>query len=376
MVGSDLNKGGHSGIFKEFYDMVGYAVPSRNTYAMWNAVWNVKDSKWEIDQSFGIRPAMWINSGSPSDATEPNYPIEKMDMSIINTFGTDAEPVSKEQAIANIKSVLDSGHSVPLMYTLATGADWDVFDKFWAEQNESVITSFDYTKGHTWDEGGCGHWVLCVGYDDSGAQPYWLILNSHYPGDIRPNNLFRLSQDIDYRATYVNSPYPTNRVYVWVSLQTTFAPKGTVKPNEKGVKTFTVNTSRSSKAPSDSIHVVSASFETVPSNIVSANLKVNYYAFTCDSTTGTWKKSGNLWKFKSKAKESPSVTVTIDTKGKTWSAKVLKADLSRTVNPGDGAMYKLEYKATTEDDVFTILSGGAAVSDKLNLKSTGLIKGP
>lgn len=225
--------------------------------------------------------------------------------------------------------------------------------------------------------------VLPRGYDDTAAEPCWIILNSHFTEATRPHNLFRLSQNIDYSATFVKSPYPTNRVYNWVSLNTTFAARNTTTPTRKGLKSISVSTNTGSKTPADSIHVVSAAFETAPANIFSGNLKVNYQTFVCDSSTGKWKKTGNTWQFKSKLKPSgtaatkqPAITVTIDTKKKTWSASVLHADLRRTVNPGDGIMCKFEYKAAESDADETLLSGGAAVYDQLALRSNGLIKGP
>ena len=380
MVGSDLNKGGHSGLIKDFYDRVGYAIPSKNTFAMWNAVWNTTEQAWEWDESKGIRPSMFIHSGTPwaPETAQTNYPIKQIDLDVIKTFSTANATVTKQEAIDRIKAVLDSGFPVPMMYTLPTAADWAVFDGFWDTQAESVVTSFDYAKGHVWENngGGCGHWVLCVGYDDSAPVPYWLILNSHYAGDNRPNNVFRLAQQIDYDATFVGGDYPSNRIYNWVYFHTTFADKNTTFPNKRGLKSLAVSTSSSSKTDIDSILVNSVTFSGNVTTISSATLTLNYKTYACDSSTGSWKKTGAIWQFKSSQKSRPAITVTVDIKKKCWSASVLRADLKRTVNVGDGIACKLEYKESDIDSALKSLGGAAAVYDMLPARASATIKGP
>ncbi len=377
MVGSDLNRGGHAGLTKEFYDMIGYAVPSANT----NAMWNMNADGTEIDESFGIRPAAWIHSGTAwnsANSTEINYPIEKIEENLITTFPHGNETVSKAQAIANIKQVLDEGRPVWFLYFLPTTADWDQFDEAWATQTEDTVMNLDYGKGHTWDEGGCGHAVVCVGYNDSDPNNrYWEILNTHgTAGGRRPNVVFRLSMDIDYNARFVGAQNGIDTMYNWVSMKTTFRPKGTTVANPKGVKSLVVGTNTGSKTASGSILVNSAGFEGEIAGIASANLVVNYKTFPCDSTTGTWKKTASLWQFKSKVRSTPSVTVTIDTRKKCWSASVLHADLNRVVNPGDGIRCKLEYKESAEDAQSMLLSGVASVYDMLPARTSATIKGP
>ena len=379
MVGSDLNKGGHSGLVKDFYERIGYAIPSKNTCAMWNAVWNPADQTWEWDESKGIRPAMFVRSGTPwaPETEQTNYPIKQIDLDVIKTFSTANATVTQQQAIERIKAVLDSGCPVPMMYTLPTAADWRTFDDFWAAQTEPVATSFDYAKGHVWENGGgCAHWVLCVGYDDSGASPSWLILNSHYAGDNRPNNIFRIAQQIDYNATFDGGDYPTNRIYNWVYFHTTFADKNTKAPNKMGLKSLSVSTSNASKNDIDCILVNSAVFSGNVTAISSASLTVNYKTYACDNSTGRWKQSGPLWQFKSLQKSHPAITVTVDTRKKCWSASVLNADLSRAVNVGDGLACKLEYKESDSDPVYKSLGGAAAVYDMLPARASATIKGP
>ena len=55
------------------------------------------------------------------------------------------------------------------------------------------------------DAGSASHAVLLVGYDDTDPNnPYWIILNSWGTGVYRPDDLFRVTQNLNYDCTYTD----------------------------------------------------------------------------------------------------------------------------------------------------------------------------
>lgn len=125
----------------------------------------------------------------------PSYAIQSIENVAIETVG-----VGKEQAIANIKNVLNQSKAVWFTFFLAKGADWDVFTDFWSNEGEEAVWDPTYSCNHIWDSGGGGHAVLCVGYNDDDPQNrYWIMVNSWgTSGGGRPSGIFRVSMDMDY----------------------------------------------------------------------------------------------------------------------------------------------------------------------------------
>ena len=79
-----------------FYEAMSFAIPWSNTNAAWTDA-----SGWNKT------PAAWIHS-------QPNHPLAAVNVSDVATFG-----LPEAQAIANLKSALDTGHPLWFNMTLA-----------------------------------------------------------------------------------------------------------------------------------------------------------------------------------------------------------------------------------------------------------------
>jgi hypothetical protein len=186
-----------------FYSSTGKAIPWSNTNAAY------------ADYSRGCMVSTVAGS---SISTSPNYPIIScVAQTVPNTHG-----VASSTAITNIKNVLNQNKAVWFAYYLPTQADWNVFFSYWNYQAESVLWSPDYSNGHTWDSGGGGHGVLCVGYDDTDPNnSYWIMLNSWgTAGSLRPNGIFRMNMNINYSCSY-NDNGAQHSLY-WETLNVNF----------------------------------------------------------------------------------------------------------------------------------------------------------
>ncbi len=137
------------------------------------------------------------NNTCASIGTSPNYPITAISLEAIETTG-----VSSNTAIANIKNVLHQNKAIWFGFFLPRDTDWDTFFDFWDHKPETAIFDPAGSCGQTWNSGGGGHAVLCVGYNDDDPNPtnhYWLMLNSWgTAGGVRPNGLMRWRMHMDY----------------------------------------------------------------------------------------------------------------------------------------------------------------------------------
>jgi hypothetical protein len=185
--------GGWLGDVAEFYTIARKAIPWTNV----NAQYQDGD----------------VSCDTPCDsiAASPNYPINFISALTIETQGVD-----KEQAIANIKSVLDQSKAVWFAFFLPTDADWNTFFDFWGNNNESKIWNPDFACGKDWQDGeGGGHAVLCVGYnDDDPNNRYWIMVNSWgTSGGLRPNGIFRVDMNINYDCSFQSGSDTTQALY-------------------------------------------------------------------------------------------------------------------------------------------------------------------
>jgi C1A family cysteine protease len=169
--------GGMLSMFAEWYAGQGLAVPWSNTNA------DFRDANTTCEQASAL--------ACNQVATEPRYPITSIQNVALSVYG-----VGQATAIANIKNVLNQGKAIWFGFFLP---DFNPFFDFWSGANasEDAIWNPDIACGATKMDG--GHAVLLVGYDDTGPEPYWIMLNSWGTADgKRPHGLFRVKQKVNY----------------------------------------------------------------------------------------------------------------------------------------------------------------------------------
>jgi hypothetical protein len=159
----------------------------------------------------------------PNIDTIPYYNISSITPVTIPTQG-----VAQSTAIANIKNVLNQDKAVFFAFFLPD-ADWTNFRSFWRDQLETFIWDFPDISGKTQDG---GHAVLCIGYNDSVPQPYWIMMNSWGTRPDRPNGLFRVLMDMDYSCTYIDQG--NHYSFYWQTLDITYGNSGNLVTQETG----------------------------------------------------------------------------------------------------------------------------------------------
>jgi len=151
-----------------------------------------------------------------SISTSPNYKLNSISTATIETHG-----ITKDQAIANIKSVLLQDKAIWFGFFLPDSSSWNNFYNFWGGQPESAIWAPDFACGKTYSyQSGGGHAVLCVGYVDNGpGDRYWIMLNSWGTTAGRSAGLFRVNMDMNYDCTYPGPGY----AFYWMTLDMVYA---------------------------------------------------------------------------------------------------------------------------------------------------------
>ena len=162
-------------------------------------------------------------------STTPNYPISSIGpVAVIPTFNS-----SQADAIASIKYWIQTKNQ-PIVFLLMfpTDTQFQNFENFWDNNPEGTILAYNSANF------GCnvsptspsGHYVLCVGWDDTTSNPYWIMLNSWGNGyqnnNIRPNGLFRIPMNYDYTCADASGQYNT----WWITFPVTFIPSYIVHP--------------------------------------------------------------------------------------------------------------------------------------------------
>jgi hypothetical protein len=148
----------------------------------------------------------WTNTGAGyadgSGPSAPATPVSAIAQSPSVGVGNIAvaqiatSSVSQEEAIANIKSVLDNHQAVLLAFFLPS-AGWTDFENAWDNQSETTPwAGVDAYNGSTMDSGGGGHLVCVVGYDDTDSA--WIVQNSWGTTSGRPDGWFELPQAMNY----------------------------------------------------------------------------------------------------------------------------------------------------------------------------------
>jgi len=193
----------------DFYDDAGITIPWSNTNAQW------QDYSRQCGDHSSSVPADTIS-------TTPSYSVSSIQAVTIPT-----QRVSQATAIANIKNVLDQDKAVWFAFLLPNSSACGDFFTFWGSGNESAVYEMDKFCGIPYSHfEGCGHAVLCVGYNDEDpGNSYWIMLNSWGTTSKRPNGLFRINMDMAYGC--VNLPYYS---FYWQTLDVSFIPTSIVAP--------------------------------------------------------------------------------------------------------------------------------------------------
>ncbi len=111
--------------------------------------------------------------------------------------------VTTDQAVSNIKTVLNGGQAIEFDFYLPNNTAWNAFFDFWDNQPESTVWDPDTYCGVAYSDsaGGAGHGVVLVGYDDTDANPdnhYWVLMNSWGATSGRPDGLLYMKMNMNY----------------------------------------------------------------------------------------------------------------------------------------------------------------------------------
>lgn len=176
------------------YTYIGYCIPWTNANAHWQ---NGNGS---------------CNTPCDTIGKAPAYEISYINGTVIPSQG-----VAQDEAILNIKTILNQYKGVWFAWYLPDASAWSSFYSFWDNQPESAIWQPDLYCGYTYLGGG-GHAVLCVGYNDEPGNRYWLMLNSWGTTAQRPNGLFRVAMDMNYGCQNSGLGY----AFYWQTLDLVF----------------------------------------------------------------------------------------------------------------------------------------------------------
>lgn len=173
--GKSAANGGDSYIFANWYNTYTQFIPWSNTNAGY------------VDGAGNSKPAIV----SSKISTTPSIPFKSVSLAVITT-----QTGTTDQAITNIKAVLDSGTPVVLGFYLP-GTGWTDFVNHWNADAETVpwagVSSYD---GKNFGSNGGGHLVCIVGY----TADSWIALNSWGTTSKRPNGYFLLPQSMKYNS--------------------------------------------------------------------------------------------------------------------------------------------------------------------------------
>ncbi len=180
------------------------AIPWANSGAEW------QDGSLSCDNGESAQACALID-------TSQKYVVSSIARVRIATAG-----VTSDQAIANIKTVLDQRKGVWFAVSFPNQEDWSSLQRFWTDEDESATWRPDLCDHR--DDGlkDATHMLLCVGYDDTDpGNRYWLMLNSWGVTPERPNGLLRVGMDLPYDCSYVGEDGVTY-TYYWETLDVTF----------------------------------------------------------------------------------------------------------------------------------------------------------
>ena len=195
--------GGWEGGFADFYTAQGIFIPWSNANA------NFQDGTQHCSDSTMV-PASSIS-------TTPNYPITSIKWNPIITRGSG---ITQDQAINNIKAILNMNEAVTLGFYLP---DFTPFWSFWS--SSSSIWNPDPRCGLPDGQYPGGHEVTIVGYvDTNSSNRYWIALNSWGANSAHPDGTFKLKMDMNYNC--MNPGNTGYYSYDFGYFDVTFSPGG------------------------------------------------------------------------------------------------------------------------------------------------------
>jgi PKD repeat protein len=202
--------GGTPGKFASFYNLAGKYGGNQTSIP-----WSNANASW-MDGNASLLGHTRIDSASIN--MTPAYQMNKMSAFRVETLG-----LEQEDAIYNIKTLIDGGTPVILSFYLPDSESWKGFYDFWdIGREEESFFSIDAYADRPYTSGGGVHTVLVTGYTDDGTTGYWQCLNSWGAPANRPNGLFYVNMYMDYSAYYPDMEFIP--VTTWEILDVTYVP--------------------------------------------------------------------------------------------------------------------------------------------------------
>lgn len=209
--------GGYLTDVSNFYAAIGVAVPWSNQNAAYQ-----DGTSWSATEQRSYEPAFAIS-------TEPYYQVDHIVAQKIET-----RHIGDEQAISNIKAVLDQNRAIYFGFYLPNATALNSFCDFWDNSSEETVWNMTPWQNTFYNENkGGGHAVVCVGYNDTDPDNrYWIMVNSWGVTKGRPQGVFRVSMDMDYTATIQHTNSDDVAAQVWQTLNVSFASTPSPTPKE------------------------------------------------------------------------------------------------------------------------------------------------
>ena len=199
--------GGELSFMTKMYNAWGeIGIPLTNKNADWQDGHNSKCES--IVDVYKISQDPAVDVGELSSLTIPSSAMFK---------DKDGKTPTMDEAIANIKGVIDEGHGVLFSMALPTTKSTNAFMSFWDDDSMDKLWDFTPYCGEKFvSADAMYHDLVIIGYDDTHEDDtsYWTILNSwgtNQTGDLktnrveanRPEGTFRLKmRGVDYDCKY------------------------------------------------------------------------------------------------------------------------------------------------------------------------------
>jgi PKD repeat protein len=234
-------EGGTASKFVNFYNTIGQYGGNKITIP-----WSNANASFQDGNATGGHTLVQADT----IGTEPKYALQSLSSSRIETLN---QP--QGNAIASIKSMIDSGKAVILAFYLPDQDSWNSFKTFFGTgDEEESYYDIDQFAGSSYTSSGGGHAVLVTGYRDDGTMGYWQCLNSWGAPANRPNGVFYINMYMDYSAMYSLGSSSTP-VTEWETVDVTYAgTEPTPTPDESVTLTPDFEVSASSGYPPLTVH--------------------------------------------------------------------------------------------------------------------------